>query len=127
MCSHDLQGVYRSGRTSSSNQELEELVDENAENLTMSWSWRDIFGGGKKDVRIIGPIEGVSEEVVKLSRQYWSLEARNEKRREHQLNCCSRFVSLYGISNVSFSNQQKSIESTDEGSDHCSQGQVNKA
>jgi hypothetical protein len=29
-----------------------------------------LFGSGKKDVQVIGPIEKVSEEVVRLSRPY---------------------------------------------------------
>ena len=42
-----------------SNVQLDELAGENAESLTMSWNCRDIFAGGKKNVQIIGPVEGV--------------------------------------------------------------------
>jgi tRNA(Arg) A34 adenosine deaminase TadA len=54
-----------------SNEALDELVGENGENLTMRWSCRDIFNGGKKDVQVLGPIHGVEREVVELSRPYW--------------------------------------------------------
>jgi hypothetical protein len=47
-----------------SKEQLDELVEENMENLTMSWTCRDISKGDKKDVQVIGPIEEVSEEVV---------------------------------------------------------------
>jgi len=49
-----------------SNEQLDELVSENAENLTISCRFRDILGGGKKDVQVVGPIEKVSEEVVRF-------------------------------------------------------------
>jgi tRNA(Arg) A34 adenosine deaminase TadA len=54
-----------------SNEALDLLVGDNAENLTMTWTCRDIFGGGKKDVQVIGPVELVEEEVIELSRPYW--------------------------------------------------------
>jgi tRNA(Arg) A34 adenosine deaminase TadA len=54
-----------------SNEDLDELVGENAENLTMEWTCRDIFNGGRKEVEVVGPIEQVSKEVIELSRPYW--------------------------------------------------------
>ena len=54
-----------------SNENLESLVGENAENLTMTWSCRDILNGGQKDVEVIGPVSTVAEQVIELSRPYW--------------------------------------------------------
>jgi len=57
-----------------SNEDLDELIGENAENLTMEWNCRDIFKRGKKDVHVIGPIDSVSREIIELSRIYWRKE-----------------------------------------------------
>ena len=54
-----------------SNEMLDQLVGENAENLTMTWTCRDIFKGGKKDIQVIGPIGAIAEDIVELSRPYW--------------------------------------------------------
>jgi len=54
-----------------SNAQLDEIVEENAENLTMEWTCRDIFRGGKKDIQAIGPVRPVDKEIVELSEPYW--------------------------------------------------------
>jgi tRNA(Arg) A34 adenosine deaminase TadA len=54
-----------------SNEMLDELVGVHPENLTMSWTCREIFKGGKKEIQVIGPVEGVSTEVIELSAVYW--------------------------------------------------------
>ena len=54
-----------------SNATLDQLVGQNAENLTMEWACRDILKGGKKDIQVIGPFGSVGEEVVELSEPYW--------------------------------------------------------
>ena len=59
-----------------SNATLDKLVGQNAENLTMEWTCRDIFKGGKKDIQVIGPFESVGEEVVKLSEPYWRAQGK---------------------------------------------------
>jgi tRNA(Arg) A34 adenosine deaminase TadA len=54
-----------------SNDDLDQLVGDTPENLTMKWSCRDIFKGGRKDIEVIGPLEEVRNEVIELSRPYW--------------------------------------------------------
>jgi len=46
-----------------SNDAFDQLVGENADNLTMSLTCWDIFKDDKKDVQVIGPIDLVSEDV----------------------------------------------------------------
>jgi tRNA(Arg) A34 adenosine deaminase TadA len=52
-----------------SNEMLDELVGVHPENLTiiMRGTCREIFKGGKKDIQVIGPVEGVSTELIELS------------------------------------------------------------
>ena len=59
-----------------SNATLDELVRQNAENLTMEWTCRNIFNGGKKDIQVIGPFGTVAEEVVELSEPFWRAQAQ---------------------------------------------------
>ena len=59
-----------------SNEMLDKLVGEHPENLTMSWSSREIIKGGKKDIQVIGPVASVAEEVIELSREYWTSQQR---------------------------------------------------
>jgi len=47
------------------------LVGEHPENLTMSWTCREILKGRKKDIQVIGPVESVTQEVIDLSTTYW--------------------------------------------------------
>ena len=55
---------------------LDELVGECTENLTMNWTCRDIFKGGKKDIQVVGPFGSIAEEIVELSQPYWLLQGR---------------------------------------------------
>jgi tRNA(Arg) A34 adenosine deaminase TadA len=44
----------------------------NMENFTMKWRCRDVLEGSQKDIVVLGPVEGVEEEVVEESDVYWS-------------------------------------------------------
>jgi tRNA(Arg) A34 adenosine deaminase TadA len=54
------------------NEELARLAGAgNRENLMMRWACREVLVGGQKDVWVVGPVDGVREEVVRDSEGYW--------------------------------------------------------
>jgi tRNA(Arg) A34 adenosine deaminase TadA len=56
-----------------SNEALAKLTGAgNRENITMKWHCREVLEGSQKDVMVVGPVEGVEEEVVRESDVYWS-------------------------------------------------------
>jgi tRNA(Arg) A34 adenosine deaminase TadA len=56
-----------------SNEALAKLTGAgNRENFTMKWRCRDVLEGSQKDIVVLGPVEGVEEEVVEESDVYWS-------------------------------------------------------
>lgn len=56
-----------------SNEALAKLTGPgNRENFTMKWRCRDVLEGSQKDIVVLGPVEGVEEEVVEESDVYWS-------------------------------------------------------
>ena len=47
------------------------LTGDHAENPTLDLPCRDLFARGQKDVRVIGPVSAVAEEIAALHRRFW--------------------------------------------------------
>lgn len=53
------------------------LTGDDAENMTLNLSCRQLFKSGQKDVRVFGPFEEIEEEVrarrVNANKRYWRI------------------------------------------------------
>jgi len=50
---------------------LLQMTGRHAENPTLDLPCREIFARGQKDVRVIGPVPAVEEEIAALHRDFW--------------------------------------------------------
>ncbi|KAJ9133307.1 Cmp/dcmp deaminase, zinc-binding protein [Pleurostoma richardsiae] len=56
-----------------SNDQLLDLTGRgNKENMTMSWTSREIVKGGQKEIEVVGPLEGWDKKVMEDADIYWS-------------------------------------------------------